>query len=194
MGESISRKLTQEAGLKGLANWLDAPVRDALVVRINPTLQTIQDLRPFQRRLRFRAGGVGLIDIGEHPEHVIVVPTTEAWRVWWIAIDMSNSVPVDYTVAIQVDATSERIEILRKVVQIDRQQSLFPGQQITIAATPNDYSHPQVLELAGNDEIHVFSEAFSANGRASAVQIRYELIEPFLEFDLGEQWTSTVVP
>jgi len=194
MGESIKRNLSQRAGLKELANWLDSSFRDTLLTKVSDQLVITQDLRPFQRLIRFRSDAISSIDIGEHPEHVIVVPVGEAWRVWWISIDHSNSVPVDYTVRLEVSSTSERIDLLRKNVQINRPQSLFPGQQITIAATFNDYTHPEVLEVFANDEITVFSEPFSANARASLAGIRYELIPPALDFQLGEQWTGTVVP
>ncbi len=146
MGESISRKLTQEAGLKGLADWLAAQVQAALVIQIAPTLSAVQEMRPFQRKIRISNDVITTIPIGERARHSITVPAEEAWLIHWISIDHTDSTGLDYEVRVErASPNTERIRLSHVAVVENTEASIYPARQITIAVNNNDFSHTQKL-------------------------------------------------
>lgn len=194
MGESIKRNLSQRAGLKELANWLESAVRDTLLTKISDVLVVIQDLRPFQRRIRSQENLVTVASIGQQAVHSIEVPAGEAWRIHWIKVIQGDSAGLDYALFVtRVSPVNESIRIVHRSLPNDLDQNLFPGRQITIANNNNDYSHPEPLEVFAGDTVRVISDPFATAGRTSRMGIRYELIPPQLDFLAGPEWTGSLI-
>ncbi len=194
MGESIKRNLSQRAGLKELANWLEASFRDSLLTKVSDELVVTEDLREFQRRIRIQENQVGVTVIGNSATHSVQVPIDEAWRIHWIKILHTDSVDLDYSLFVtRSSPVNEVITLVHVELPNNQDQSLYPGQQITVAANNDDYSHPEPLEVFAGDTVRVTSDAFATAGRISRLGIRYELIPPALDFKAGPEWIGAEI-
>lgn len=184
------------AGTFKLNDWIDQTDNEATLQETSKVLQPVQELMPFQRRLR-DAEFTPAPDVGERALVQGTVPIDEAWLIHAISAEHNDTVTHTMRAHIQPIRNGTTPYVLFRGSILTAQNSAIQGSSPYSADNSSFFSvRGGPLPLALPQDIVVIEDqtGLITIGRVWNISIRYEIVPVPADFQATQDnWAATVL-
>ncbi len=193
------RALKPNLGQQSLRQWYEDPRADSILPAIADTLIVVQQIAPFQRRIRDSASSL-VVPVGQRPLFRIIVPEFEAWK--FLSVDFRNGDDTTKNVLLFYDRGFSPL-MPRSAVVSRVPISAGVTQPLYSAAPPRPTTSSDIffvwmgkLEFFAGDQIEILPSTVTTRAVEATytVHLRYEQIPSALDVELGTEWAAAIVP
>jgi len=194
MGEFAAQNSDPRLGSVNWANWTQQASQLALIAAQARLLFPVQEMLPFQRRIR-QFDLANSPAVGQSALFQATVPDDEAWRMIDLTVEHDDSTThiFRWTYIPRFDGASLRM-ITRKAVNSNTETPLYRSFSDENSASRFAPRGPNVVEFYPGDRIDVFDLTGATDADVvTEIRMRYELIPLPIEIALDDIWTTTTV-